>query len=439
MRRYSDAMAEGYSWNYVKSDRGNRLPGPEHLGWWAVVAMVVSIVLHILVFLALNRMEIALSFHQAEELRTAAVNVSQVEVRPSEEPPRLNPEDDVKPPEQTASLMEEIDLLAALPENQEIEMRPDLKEPEFALKMSRPSPSGEIQSVVDIEMPQQVNLNADMPEIGQEPVQLKPAEIGQVTVDPGARLDDLDSGRFTEDLLKQGARGKVDKGVLDGLATLDALLELPPNILLSKKTMLPSDLLFEFNRAELRESAKVGLMKLALLMDRNPNLYCWIEGHTDLIGGDEFNKKLSIRRAEAVKEYLVKSLRMDGERIVTRGFGREQPLIREGDAEDQAPNRRVEIRMRKTLPPADTSVEREAEAPPVAEPVLIKPKRALPVAPPAVPADPPPRAQTVVPVAPVVEEVPRAQAVEPPGEPAEAPRAQTVIPGEVPRANVIDD
>ena len=66
--------------------------------------------------------------------------------------------------------------------------------------------------------------------------------------------------------------------------------------------MLPSDLLFEFNSAELRESAKVGLMKLALLMDRNPNLYCWIEGHTDLVGGDDFNLDLSIRRAEAVQK-----------------------------------------------------------------------------------------------------------------------------------------
>lgn len=432
-------MAEGYSWNYVRSDRGNRLPGPEHLGWWAVVAMVLSVLLHVLVFLALNRMEIALSFRQAEELRTAAVNVHQVEVSPSAEPPSLNPEEVVKPPDNTASLLEEIDLLAVLPENQELEMRPDLKEPEFALKMSKPAQAGEVQSVVNMEVPKQVSLNADLPEIGQEPVHLKPAEIGQVTIDPGARLDEQDMGQFTDDLLKHGANGKVEKGALDGLASLDALLDLPPNILLSKKTMLPSDLLFEFNRAELRESAKVGLMKLALLMDRNPKLYCWIEGHTDLIGGDAFNKQLSLRRAEAVKSYLVKSLRLDAERIITRGFGREQPLIREGDANDQAPNRRVEIRMRKTLPPADTS-HSPAEDPPVAQPVLIKPKRALPVEPIEPQPEEVPRAQTVLPVEPPAEVVPRAQAVEPEApSPEDAPRAQTVIPEEPPRANVIDE
>ena len=432
-------MAEGYSWNYVRSDRGTHLPGPEHLGWWALLAMVLSLVLHVLVFLVLNRMEIALSFHQAEELRTAPVNVRQVEVNPSVEPPSLNPEQVVKPPESTASLLEEIDLLAALPENQEIEMRPDLKEPEFALKMSKPAQAGEIHSAVNMEAPKQVSMNADMPEIGQEPVHLKPAEIGQVTIDPGARLDSQDMGQFTDTLLKQGANGKVDKGALDGLASLDALLDLPPNILLSKKTMLPSDLLFEFNRADLRESAKVGLMKLALLIDRNPKMYCWIEGHTDLIGGDAFNKQLSLRRAEAVKLYLVKSLRLDADRIVTRGFGREQPLIRQGDANEQAPNRRVEIRMRNTLPPADTR-QIAPEEPPASEPVLVKPKRALPVEPVESQPEEAPRAQTVLPVEPGPEEAPRAQAVEPEVPQSEdAPRARTVIPEEAPRANVIDE
>ena len=157
---------------------------------------------------------------------------------------------------------------------------------------------------------------------------LQPAAIGQVTVDPGAvQMDDSELGTFTDDLIKRGAGGNVEHGALDGIASLDDLLDLPPNILLASKTMLPSDLLFEFNSTELRESAKVGLMKLALLMDRNPNLFCWIEGHTDLVGGDEFNLNLSILRAEAVKNYLVESMRMDASKIITRGFGRYQPLV----------------------------------------------------------------------------------------------------------------
>ncbi|MFK7850628.1 MAG: OmpA family protein [Akkermansiaceae bacterium] len=204
---------------------------------------------------------------------------------------------------------------------------------------------------------------------------------------------------FTEDLIKKGNEGLVENGKLDGIESLDDLLDLPPNLLLSKKTLLPSDLLFEFNKSELKESAKIGLMKLALLMDKNPNLYCWIEGHTDLIGTDEANIELSQLRAESVKDYLVESMRMNPERIITRGFGETRPLVTEGSEVEQAPNRRVEIKMRKN-PPADapimvvpkptTIVEKPKVVEPPKEPappkaVLVKPNRDVRPAPEANP------------------------------------------------------
>ena len=269
-------------------------------------------------------------------------------------------------------------------------------------------------------------MDAELPDFGRELTELTPAEVGQVTVDPGAVMaDDLDLSKFTEDLTNQGAAGKVDKGALDGITSLDDLIDLPPNTLVGKTTMLPSDLLFDFNSAELRESAKVGLMKLGLLIDRNPTLYCWIEGHTDLVGGDDFNLELSRKRAAAVKSYLVESLRMDGEKIITRGFGRSKPLVPEGTVEEQMPNRRVEIRMRKTPPPDEPIVvtpripppQVEEEEPPKA--VLVKPKRALPVEEPPVALPVP---EPVAPKAlPVEEEPPRALPLAP-----EIPRAQTV-------------
>jgi hypothetical protein len=193
--------------------------------------------------------------------------------------------------------------------------------------------------------------------------------------------------------------------------------------------MLPSDLLFEFNRTELRESAKIGLMKLGLLMDRNPGLYCWIEGHTDLVGGDEFNLNLSIKRAEAVRDYLVNSLRMDASKIFTCGFGRYEPIVTTGTSEQQSANRRVEIRMRQTPPtkdqlkiePKKAAIVEETpppkiepkqlavvDEPPAPKAVLVKPKRALPVedtlpplkATPVEETPPAPRATPVEPEAP---------------------------------------
>lgn len=434
-------MADGFSWSEMRGGGSYRLPGPEHLGWWAAVAMLLSILLHVAVFFALDRMKIALSFEQAREINTQGVDIRQVEIKPMDIQETTIPEEVIVPPNDAAKLLDDIDLLKELPKDLEIDIKPDIDKAEYALQMKNPAAAGD-PAAVAMEASTGFDIEADLPELGREPSQLRPAEIGQVTVDPGAvQGDDTEIGKYTDDLIKKGANGLVEKGALDGIASLDDLLDLPPNILLGKKTMLPSDLLFEFNSTELRESAKVGLMKLALLMDRNPDLYCWIEGHTDLVGGDDFNLNLSIRRAEAVKTYLVQSYRMDASKISTRGFGRFEPLIIIGGADEQASNRRVEIRMRKTPPtkeqmkiaPQKATAIPEAPAPqapavqqppPPPKAVLVKPNRALPVEEEAQP----PRAEPVAPRAEPVEEIDSLP--EPPKATPVAPPVQKALPVE---------
>jgi OOP family OmpA-OmpF porin len=65
-------------------------------------------------------------------------------------------------------------------------------------------------------------------------------------------------------------------------------------------------------------------------------------GHTDSIGSDAYNQKLSVRRAEAVKAYLV-SKGIEPNRIYTEGKGKSQPIADNRTAEGRAKNRRVEI------------------------------------------------------------------------------------------------
>ena len=421
-------MAGDYSWSTSRDTGVYRLPGPDHLGWWAAVAMLLSILLHVVVFFALDRMKIVFDFAEPKEITTSPIDVRQVEIRPMDNPESLPPEDIVKPPTDTAALLDEVELLDILPKNQEIDIKPEIIEAEYAIRLQNPAREGSPEATA-LEIASGLEVDTDLPELGREPESIRPAEIGQITVDPGAvQVDDSEIGKFTEDLIRKGANGKVENGTLDGVTSLDNLLDLPANVLLGKKTMLPSDLLFEFNSADLRESAKIGLMKLGLLMDRNPDLFCWIEGHTDLVGGDDFNLNLSIKRAEAVKNYLANSLRMDSSKIITRGFGRYEPLVITGTAEEQSANRRVEVRMRKTPPTREQMkvvpqkaavVVEEATAP---KAVLVKPLRALPIEEPPppkaapVPEVPPLRAipefSDVPKASPVDLEVPRAQAVE---------------------------
>ncbi len=427
-------MEQEFRWSEARDAETYRLPGPDHLGRWATVAMVVSVLLHVILFFSLDKVKIAFGLMKSEDLTTAPIDIRRVEVKPYEESPPPT-ETVITPPNDSAALLDEIDLLEMLPKEVEIDIIPNA-DPEYALKMSNPLASGELDVKVN-EISSKFDLEANLPDFGRMTTELQPAAVGQIIVDPGSvKIEDGEMANFTDELIKKGNDGLVDRGKLDGIESLDELLDLPANLLLSKKTLLPSDLLFEFNRAELRESAKVGLMKLALLIDKNPTLYCWIEGHTDLIGSDEANFKLSERRAEAVKTYLVKSMRMNPERIITRGFGKTQPLITEGNADEQAPNRRVEIRMRKTPPPKGeikipkaqpTVIESEPEPePPKA--VLVKPNLdAIPVEEPEPPrAEPvPPRAE---PVPPRAEPVPlRATPIEE-ETPADPPRAVPVEP-----------
>jgi len=418
-------MDQEYRWSDTRDVDAYRLPGPEHLGRWATAAMLVSLLLHVLVFFAMDHVKFALGIQQPEEISTGQINVRQVEVRPYEPENALPPEETITPPNESAALLEEVDLLDLLPKDTEIDIAPDVVDPAYALKISNPLAEGELDAP-DTTVSSSFDLESDLPDFGRMESELKPAAVGQITVDPGAvQVDDGEMTKFTEDLIKRGNKGQMDNGKLDGIESLDELLDLPPNLLLSAKTLLPSDLLFEFNRAELRESAKVGLMKLALLIDKNPNLYCWIEGHSDLIGGEEFNIELSRKRAESVKEYLVTSMRMNPDRIITRGFGKTQPLVGEGDADAQAPNRRVEIRMRKT-PPTDEPIKVTPKARPVPEPTPppeppepVPPKAVL-IKPTHIPEPEPPRAMPI----PEEPEVLRATPIEEPP----APRALPVEP-----------
>lgn len=394
-------------------------PGPTRLGRWAIVALAGSIGLHVIAFFALEDMQIALGFKEAKEQRTAPIRLERVEVLPAE---IATPQDTIPtPPNDTAPLLEEIDILDKMPKNQDLDIRPDVNQPSFAANLQPPSLQAGDEKGQSDKAIAGLEIESDLPELGRSKHAYPPAVDGQLTIDPGSAVaDTFDNQKFVDDALKKGAHGKAQNGALEGVVSLDDMIGLNAKALVSSSTLLPSDLLFEYNSAELRENAKVGLMKLALLIDRNPELYCWIEGHTDLIGGDEFNRALSLRRADAVKNYIVKSMGVPAKRIATRGFGKLHPIVSGGSADQQSPNRRVEIKMRRTLP------AEESPAPPPAVPI-VEPVHEEP-APPRATQVPPKRAPQPTP--PKEGTPPRAQPVKP---------DQVTPPRVVPKAEPVDE
>lgn len=110
----------------------------------------------------------------------------------------------------------------------------------------------------------------------------------------------------------------------------------------SEKVTFAADAFFDFDKAVLKADGKAKLDDLASKLG-SLNLEVIIAvGHTDSIGSDAYNQKLSIRRAEAVKSYLV-GKGVDAKRVYTEGKGEKQPVATNKTAAGRAQNRRVEI------------------------------------------------------------------------------------------------
>jgi outer membrane protein OmpA-like peptidoglycan-associated protein len=101
-------------------------------------------------------------------------------------------------------------------------------------------------------------------------------------------------------------------------------------------------ILFAFSKSDLGDSAKDNLNKLVAILNKYPNTNIEIQGHTDSRGTDEYNMALSLRRANAVRDYLA-AQGIAATRMTTRGFGESAPAYSNDTPEGMAQNRRVEF------------------------------------------------------------------------------------------------
>jgi OOP family OmpA-OmpF porin len=110
----------------------------------------------------------------------------------------------------------------------------------------------------------------------------------------------------------------------------------------AEKVTFAADVLFDFDKAVVKPEGKAKLDDLANKV-KGINLEVVIAiGHTDSIGSDQYNQRLSVRRAESIKAYLV-SRGIEPNRIYTEGKGKKQPVASNKTADGRAKNRRVEI------------------------------------------------------------------------------------------------
>ena len=151
------------------------------------------------------------------------------------------------------------------------------------------------------------------------------AEAGELTGNPAA-IDQLAKDIFYTVEARE---------ILQEVVEVEAAAVVPEVIELDTIT-------FAFDQYELTPEAKMGLDENLERLSSQPDLSIVIQGHTDSIGREDYNQKLSEQRAQAVYEYFI-SRGVSPERIQTVGYGESRPAADNSSAQGRALNRRTEI------------------------------------------------------------------------------------------------
>lgn len=101
---------------------------------------------------------------------------------------------------------------------------------------------------------------------------------------------------------------------------------------------------FDFDKSTIKPESEPILDEVSDYLKSKPDLKMEIQGHTDSVGTAAYNMKLSERRAEAIKAYLVKDEAIKSDRLTTKGYGLTMPVADNKTAEGRAKNRRVEFK-----------------------------------------------------------------------------------------------
>jgi len=169
-----------------------------------------------------------------------------------------------------------------------------------------------------------------------------------------AAQNEADRLRRDNDSQKANAQSELDRIASEKRQLEADKTELRSQLLLQFNTILQtrdtarglivnmSDVLFDTAKFSLRPEAREKLAKVAGIVSGHPGLRLDVEGHTDNVGGDDYNQQLSEQRGSAVRDYLTQQ-GMQPNSVSTKGFGKTQPVASNETASGRQQNRRVEL------------------------------------------------------------------------------------------------
>lgn len=354
-------MADSYSWENASYSQGStfRSEGSQHLGWWILLAVLISILLHVALYIAFGAWELQQKVTDLGEdivFRNQQQQLVIDQKKLTEIMPQAEATDEKAPDNadlsKTLEKIDEFDIFKDA--HEEITLTPTVKDVQVFAQGGPAAPKTNVSlDMGSLDLSVADAVSKDLKEMRERLLDVEVAADEQPVLELNS--DEFSATSNTEDFFrKAAAKATGDDGtaITEGYSNLDDLLTgagggLPGD---TKPILMPTDLLFEYNEFELREEAGLSMMKLAFLIQTNPDAKFIIEGHTDTIGNDRYNEELSLKRAGAVRDWLLEKLKIAATNIQAVGYGKSRPIPgvpTSGTPEEQALNRRVEIVIRK--------------------------------------------------------------------------------------------
>jgi outer membrane protein OmpA-like peptidoglycan-associated protein len=229
---------------------------------------------------------------------------------------------------------------------QEFRATPEVSSPEVAQLKEKPSVDTQSAQTAAAKAKAEsaVAMDKELSEVRQQLLSDKPDMPSRPKIATGSNRSPGKTDN--QDVSDSNIAGNA--GVPVGFSNLDELLSGSGQLGNGTAPILmPTDLLFDYDSANLRPGATASLQKLGRLIQRNPQAVFRVEGHTDSFGSDQYNMELSQRRAETVKAWLVANMSIETDRVQTQGFGKTRLIVpADRSVEEQQLNRRVEIVIR---------------------------------------------------------------------------------------------
>lgn len=335
------------------------------LRWWIMFALILSVVFHGVLMVSFETLSASLAVREPKPAREIP---ERIQISPEllrEQPPITEiPEmiaDGARPDlDKFRADLDDFDKAQMLPENQEIDLTPTVQEITNLVRAVNPNEepgdsrplASKMAEMLGPQSMKTADLAVEMASVRKDllsaPVSEKQMLLDAASLESADGTSALDMNLLNE--VKALGKGGADTGArVKGFSNLDDLLGQGGGKLggSTAPILMPTDLLFEYGSADLAEGARLSLMKLGFLIQKNPDSLFIVEGHTDSFGSDEYNLRLSQARALAVVNWLRDSLRLGSDRIQAVGMGKSRHIApATGTVEQQAINRRVEIKVR---------------------------------------------------------------------------------------------